>query len=188
LFFRRLSAPFNKELAGVEPQKGDLQFRNFIKEVFFDSDTQVAVISGVASNLFNVLNSDEMVEGRERINAMAGSQRLLAHGLTAPFFPNFLEETERMALNLKVDSWKFYPGVVEREGEFPFWMDDEELMYPFLREDTRLRHESRVRPQRIAAARQQPGAQSPARHRKGGARPPGHQFHHLPLRLQGGEL
>lgn len=131
LFFRKLSAPFNKELAGVEPQKGDLQFRNFIKEVFFDSDTQVAVISGVASNLFNVLNSDEMVEGRERINAMAGSQRLLAHGLTAPFFPNFLEETERMALDLKVDSWKFYPGVVERKGEFPFWMDDEELMYPF---------------------------------------------------------
>lgn len=131
LFFRKLSAPFNKELAGVEPQKGDLQFRNFIKEVFFDSDTQMAVISGVASNLFNVLNSDEMVEGRERINAMAGSQRLLAHGLTAPFFPNFLEETERMALDLKVDSWKFYPGVVERKGEFPFWMDDEELMYPF---------------------------------------------------------
>ena len=131
LFFRKLSAPFNKELAGVEPQKGDLEFRNFVKEVFFDSDTQVAVISGVASNLFNVLNSDEMVEGRQRLNDMAGSQRLLAHGLVAPFFPDFLEETERQALELKVDSWKFYPGVRERKGEFPFWMDDEKLMYPF---------------------------------------------------------
>jgi len=51
--------------------------------------------------------------------------------LVAPYIPNFLEEAERQATELNVDAWKFYTGVFNMEGEYRWWMDDEELIYPF---------------------------------------------------------
>ncbi len=79
-------------------------FRNFVKEMFFDSETSMVVISGVPSkeNLRDadgkvlegaartpgvagrVLPSWVMFEARKQINQMAGSQRALNQGNCAP--------------------------------------------------------------------------------------------------------
>jgi predicted TIM-barrel fold metal-dependent hydrolase len=79
-------------------------FRNFVKEMFFDSDTNMVVISGVPSkeNLRGpdgkvlegaartpgaagrVLPSWVMAEARKKINTAAGSQRALNQGNLAP--------------------------------------------------------------------------------------------------------
>lgn len=133
LFFRKLSGRFNKELEGVEPQAGDLQFKNYTKEIFFDSETMVACISGVPSKLLDVINVDEMVAARNALNDLAGSQRMLSHGLVGPYWPNFLEEIERQATVLKVDAWKCYTGVpnLKDGSEYTWTMDDEALIYPF---------------------------------------------------------
>ena len=81
--------------------------------------------------MLDVINVDEMVEARNTLNDLAGSRRMVAHGLVAPYRDGFLEEIERQATELKVNAWKCYTGVPERDGEFPWTMDDEELVYPF---------------------------------------------------------
>ena len=50
LMFRKLTGRygFNPDLMGVEPQMGDLHRANFLKEIFFDSDTVMGLISGAA--------------------------------------------------------------------------------------------------------------------------------------------
>ena len=133
LFFRgkTMAWIYNEELRGKQPKKGDLNFDNYVKEVFLDSEVSVACLSGVASKLLDVINVDEMVTARNTVNAMSGSQRMVCHGPIAPYIPNFLEEAERQALELKIDAWKFYTGVFNMGGEYSWWMDDEELIYPF---------------------------------------------------------
>lgn len=79
-------------------------FKNFVKEMFFDSETSMVVISGVPTkeNLRDasgkvlegaartpglggkVLPSWVMFEGRKKINELAGSQRALNQGNLAP--------------------------------------------------------------------------------------------------------
>jgi predicted TIM-barrel fold metal-dependent hydrolase len=129
--FRKLSGAFNKALEGIKPQNSDLELPNFTKEIFFDSDTTIGLISGVPSRLLDVINVDEMVDTRDRLNELAGSQRMLSHGLVAPYVPDFLGEIERQASELGVDAWKCYTGIPEYKGEYPWRMDDEELIYPF---------------------------------------------------------
>ncbi len=131
LGFRRLAGMFNlnPDLAGVRPKRGDLHLENFIKEVFLDSDTAMGIISGapVGREDQNILPVDLMVETRRTVNDLAGSQRMLSHGLAAPNMPGSLEEIERQATELKVDGWKCYTGVPID----PWRMDDEEVAYPF---------------------------------------------------------
>jgi hypothetical protein len=79
-------------------------FKNFVKEMFFDSETAMVVISGVPTKEQlrdkdgkvlegaartpgrggNVLPSWVMAEGRKQINELAGSQRALNQGNLAP--------------------------------------------------------------------------------------------------------
>jgi len=130
LFFRKISEAFNKELEGVEHKPSDIKLKNYTKEIFFDSDTTIGLISGVSSLILNTLTVDEMVNTRNTLNELAGSQRMLSHGFFAPYFPDPISEMERQVKELKIDAWKCYTGVQERGGEFPWTMDDEEQVYP----------------------------------------------------------
>ncbi len=131
LAFRRLAGMFNlnPELVGTRPKRGDLHLENFTKEVFLDSDTAMGIISGapIGEDRHNILPVDLMVRTRRKINDLAGSRRMLSHGLAAPNMPGSLEEIERQATELKVDGWKCYTGVPIN----PWRMDDEEVAYPF---------------------------------------------------------
>lgn len=105
---------------------------HYVKEVFFDSDTVMAIISGVPSRQWdrNLLPPDQMVATREYVNGLAGSQRLLSHGLLRPNLGvKELEEMERQVKSLKIDAWKMYTGA--ELGEQAWWMDDEKVAYPF---------------------------------------------------------
>jgi predicted TIM-barrel fold metal-dependent hydrolase len=105
---------------------------NYVKELFFDSDTVMAIISGVPSSSRddNILPPDKMVKTRNDINRWAKSQRMLSHGLLRPNFgPAEYEEMDRQAKTLKIDSWKMYPGA--EIGKGPWWADDEKKTYPF---------------------------------------------------------
>ncbi|MFY9611715.1 MAG: amidohydrolase family protein [Blastocatellia bacterium] len=106
---------------------------NYIKELFMDSDTTMAIISGVPTAEWreNILPPDKMVKTRDDINRLAGkSQRMISHGLLRPNMgkPEF-EEMERQAKVLKINSWKMYTGSLIGDG--PFWLDDEKVAYPF---------------------------------------------------------
>jgi uncharacterized protein len=105
---------------------------HYVKELFFDSDTLMAIISGVPTSEWNenILPPDKMVKTRNDINGWAKSERMLSHGLLRPNMGSKeLEEMERQNKTLKINSWKMYPG--SQIGVGPYWLDDEKVSYPF---------------------------------------------------------
>jgi predicted TIM-barrel fold metal-dependent hydrolase len=138
LAMRRMAGTINAALAGKTPTILDLMLPNFTKEVFFDSDVSVACLSGVPSKLLDAINADEMAAHRDALNALAGSERMLCHGLWAPYMPLGLDEADRQVERNHIRAWKFYTGVFDREGEFPWWLDDEKLAYPFYERSRKL--------------------------------------------------
>src|SRR5262249_30207772 len=105
---------------------------HYVKEVFGDSDTVMAIISGVPSREWdkNPLPPDQMVATRQYVNDLAGSQRVLSHGLLRPNMgAKEFEEMERQVKVLKIDAWKMYTGA--ELGEKAWFMDDEKVAYPF---------------------------------------------------------
>jgi predicted TIM-barrel fold metal-dependent hydrolase len=105
---------------------------HYVKEVFGDSDTIMAIISGVPSRDWdkNPLPPDQMVATRKFVNDLAGSQRVLSHGLLRPNLGlKEMEEMERQVKGLKIDAWKMYTGA--EIGEKAWFMDDEKVAYPF---------------------------------------------------------
>lgn len=105
---------------------------HYVKELFGDSDTVMAVISGVPTRTWdrNPLPPDQMVATRKYVNDIAGSRRVLSHGLVRPNLgPKELDEMERQAKTLKVDAWKMYTGA--EIGEKAWRLDDEKVAYPF---------------------------------------------------------
>jgi predicted TIM-barrel fold metal-dependent hydrolase len=111
---------------------GQLNRAHYVKEVFGDSDTVMAVISGVPSRDWdkNPLPPDQMVATRKYVNDLAGSRRVLSHGLLRPNLgPKEFDEMERQVKQLKIEAWKMYTGA--EIGEKAWRLDDEKVAYPF---------------------------------------------------------
>jgi predicted TIM-barrel fold metal-dependent hydrolase len=128
LAFFRLLRPALK----VEDTLDQLNRAHYVKEVFGDSDTVMAIISGVPTRQWdkNPLPPDQMVATRKYVNDLAGSQRVLSHGLLRPNMgAKELDELERQVKELKIDAWKMYTGA--ELGEKAWFLDDEKVAYPF---------------------------------------------------------
>jgi predicted TIM-barrel fold metal-dependent hydrolase len=127
--FFRLLRPF---AGGDKAVLEALNRAHYVKEVFGDSDTTMAVISGVPTRDWdkNPLPPDQMVATRKYVNDLAGSQRVLSHGLLRPNLgKKEMDEMERQVKELKIDAWKMYTGA--ELGEKAWFMDDEKVAYPF---------------------------------------------------------
>jgi predicted TIM-barrel fold metal-dependent hydrolase len=129
--FRKMTGKLglNPELAGVTPAPDVLHLGNYTKEMFFDSDTVMAMITGavIGDKKHHALPVEDMVHTRNSINEAAGSQRMLSHGLGDPTLPDALEDAERQVKELSIDGFKFYPG----NPTGPWRMDDQEIAYPY---------------------------------------------------------
>jgi hypothetical protein len=125
----------NPKLAGDKGTLADLDWVNFIKEVFLDSDTSLALISTPPGPYPQeaVVPPKEMAHIRDELNRLTDSQRMLAHGLVTPQLGGAdLEFMEMQAAALKVDAWKCYTGAPPKGVEHGWWMDDEKIAYPML--------------------------------------------------------
>jgi predicted TIM-barrel fold metal-dependent hydrolase len=123
----------NKDLQGKEHRWEDLYLANYIKEMFLDSDTVMAVITGLPAktDAENVLPPAEMIETRAEINGLAKSRRIVAHGLFSPDLGRQdMEAMHRQFERMKVEAWKGYPGQPLADGSVGWWMDDEKIAYP----------------------------------------------------------
>ncbi len=113
------------------------KFENYLQEVFLDSDTDIALLSGAPSETKGreALSNREMAEAREIINRHVGSKRLYSHAMVMPKYGDtkWLDDVDEAIEVHKPDSWKGYtigdpltytPGNSWR-------MDDEKLVYPF---------------------------------------------------------
>lgn len=128
LFFRLLRPTARNLQESLE----QLNRVHYVKEIFGDSDTVMAIISGVPTREWNrnPLPPDQMAGTRDYVNGLAGSERLLSHGLLRPNLgKRELEEMERQVKKLRVCGWKMYTGA--ELGERAWFMDDEKIAYPF---------------------------------------------------------
>ena len=112
----------------------DLKFANYMKEVFLDSDTKVACISGAPSEVEQdwFLTNEMKAAARARINAAAGSRRAFAHAIFTPGYPGWLESIDRAIAELGPDSFKGYTigdNTHKNLSRHPWRLDDEKLAY-----------------------------------------------------------
>ncbi len=130
-------------------------FPNFVKEMYFDSETNMVVISGVPGKEKNKSPDGKVLEGKERgggvlaswymtecrnkINEIAGCQRALAQGNCAPNhywdktankpdWPALQEQMEREVKKYKIDSWKWYCHFDPGLSGGGFQLDDDNAM------------------------------------------------------------
>ena len=141
LGLRRAGRAWNPALERDRGTMEDVYLENYIKEIFLDSDTTVAVLSGIpsATDANNILPPDQMAQTRDLVNRLAASQRLVAHGLITPNKgPQDLDEMRRQAADLKISAWKGYTGLPFGSPPKPWRIDDENVAYPMLEASRRL--------------------------------------------------
>jgi predicted TIM-barrel fold metal-dependent hydrolase len=127
---------WNPALAAAPATEMDLKFDNYVKEMFLDSDTAVAVLSGAPSDLPEdwFLTNQMKRDARARINGAAGTRRLLTQSVFTPGQPGWMDEVERTIAEDRPDAWKGYTigdNTHQDQSAFPWRLDDERLMYPF---------------------------------------------------------
>lgn len=131
-------------------------FRNFVKEMFLDSDTNMVVISGVPGREVNKDAQGKVLEGPARrggilpswlmsragneINSAAGSQRAVWQGNLAPNHywdkttnkPDkaaILEQMDRELNTYKISSWKWYCHTDPGQSGGGFQCDDDNAQW-----------------------------------------------------------
>jgi predicted TIM-barrel fold metal-dependent hydrolase len=129
-------AGWNPALQGKEQTIEDLKFANYYKEIYLDSDTKVALISGSPSEIPQdwFLTNEMKAEARARVNKDAGARRMLSHAIFAPGYPGWTEQVDHAIKELKPDSFKGYTigdNTNKNLSKHPWRMDDEKLLYPF---------------------------------------------------------
>jgi len=131
----------NPRLTADRGTLDDLSWQTFVKEVFLDSETSIGLISTPPGPYPQeaVVPPKEMAHIRDEINRLAGSQRMLAHGLATPQLGAAdLEFMAMQAEQLKIDAWKCYTGSCPRGFDHGWWMDDEKIAYPMLEQAKKL--------------------------------------------------
>jgi predicted TIM-barrel fold metal-dependent hydrolase len=127
-------AGWNPALAGKPQTIEELKFANYYKEIFLDSDTKVALISGSPSDVPQdwFLTNEMKAEARAKVNKEAGSRRMLSHAIFTPGQPGWLEAIDKAIAELKPDSFKGYTigdNTNKAIGKHPWRMDDEKVTY-----------------------------------------------------------
>ena len=105
---------------------------HFIREMFIDSQTAIAVMSGVPPGIGGILPNTTMAATRDRVNALAGSQRMVSQMLIEPTVSEAVGKVSRTSIwdiernvqELGSIAIKCYPG-----GDV-WWLDDEKVAYP----------------------------------------------------------
>jgi uncharacterized protein len=128
-------AGWNPALVGKEQTIEELKFPNYFKEVYLDSDTKVACITGAPSEVPAdwFLTNEMKVQARAKINKEAGTRRALAHAIFTPGYPGWMEQVDHALTDLKPDSMKGYTigdNTNKHLSKHPWRLDDEKLLYP----------------------------------------------------------
>jgi predicted TIM-barrel fold metal-dependent hydrolase len=106
--------------------------RQFVKEVFVDSDTAIAVLSFVPEPDRDAapLRIEEAAATRALVDSMQGTGRLLLHGPVHPNFPGELDRMAELAQRWRVVAWKTYTQYGPNGRGYR--LDDEGVGVPFV--------------------------------------------------------
>ena len=128
-------ASWNPALVDKPQTLDDLKFANYFKEIYMDSDTKVALISGSGSEEPRdwFLTNEMKAQTRTDVNKKAGSKRMFSHAIFMPGTPGWLEKADRDFEVNKPDSFKGYTvgdNTNKQLSKHPWRLDDEKLLYP----------------------------------------------------------
>ena len=125
---------WNPALASEPSDLDAYKFDKYVRDIFLDSDTKIALLSGFTTDTKEnmALSNDQIIMSRDMLNKLAGSRRMIGHGLFWPGYPGYLDDMDRAAQHLKIDSWKGYTVGDPLAGgsKYPWMLDDEKLAYP----------------------------------------------------------
>ena len=111
------------------------KFENYVRQIFLNSDTSVAVLSGAPFDdpSWWILPNEQIAEAVTMVNTTAGSTRMLGHAVVTPGQPGWMDEVDQALAERPPASWKLYTigDPLSAKTKYPFWLDDEKLMYPF---------------------------------------------------------
>ena len=152
----RAWSPWDRALVGAPVGPDVFHLRNYVKSMFLDSQVTVAILSNVTPGTIQlpgesaprppknvsdslagaILTAEQTVAVRDFVNRVAGSPRLLAHGLLFPGVGN-RDYMQFQIDNYRPDSWKGYninrAAKVDSDplSDMQRWhLDDEAVAYP----------------------------------------------------------
>ena len=125
---------YDPELAKHKQTLDDVKFPMYLKEIFLDSDTKIAVLSGAPSDIAQdwMLSNDAIRDACDRVNRFAGGRRMLPHFIFVPGQPGWLEAIDHGVEVLKPAGWKGYTigdNTHKEISRYPWRMDDEKVTY-----------------------------------------------------------
>jgi predicted TIM-barrel fold metal-dependent hydrolase len=111
------------------------KFENYVRQVFLNSDTKVALLSGAPFDdpAWWLLPNAQIREAVDMINKVAGSRRMLGHFVITPGQDGWMDAVDEALENGGHDGWKAYTigDPLSPATKHPWRLDDEALMYPF---------------------------------------------------------
>ena len=111
------------------------KFENYVRQVFLNSDTKLALLSGAPFDdpSWWLIPNQQIREAVDMINRVANSRRMFGHFVITPGQDGWMDRVEEGIETLRPDSWKAYTigDPLSPETRFPWRLDDEELVYPF---------------------------------------------------------
>lgn len=114
------------------------KFDNYMRQMFINSDTKIALLSGAPFDDPDwwLMPNDHIADTIQLVNKMAGTRRMLGHFVVTPGQPGWMEAVKKSLEEGRHDGWKAYTigDPLSPNSEFPYRLDDEELMYPFYEE------------------------------------------------------
>lgn len=129
------SEHWNPALDASQLSLASYKFENYVRQIFGNSDTKVALLSGAPFDdpAWWLLPNDQIREAVDMINQVAGSRRMLGHFVITPGQDGWMDEVDRALEELPPDAWKSYTigDPLSAATKYPWRLDDEDLMYPF---------------------------------------------------------
>ena len=127
---------WNPTLQDEELTLAYYKFDNYMRQIFVNSDTKIALLSGAPFDdpAWTFMSNDAIVDTVAMVNKLAGTRRMLGHHVITPGQPGWMEEVDKaFEKGARMDGWKAYTigDPLSPKTEHPYRLDDEELMYPF---------------------------------------------------------
>jgi len=113
------------------------KFENYVRQVFLNSDTKVALLSGAPfdDTSWEFLTNQSIRAAVDMVNTIAGpgSRRMLGHAVVTPGQDGWLDKVDLALETHRPDSWKMYTigDPLSAATKYPWRLDDDKLVYPF---------------------------------------------------------
>ncbi|HJQ57619.1 MAG TPA: amidohydrolase family protein [Vineibacter sp.] len=129
------SEHWNKDLKPNQLTLAYYKFENYVRQIFLNSDTKVALLSGAPFDdpSWWLLPNEQIADAVEAVNRMAGTRRMLGHFVFTPGQKGWMEAVDKALETPRHQAWKGYTigDPLSAKTQFPWRLDDEKLMYPF---------------------------------------------------------